>query len=97
MNQKDDDKATAALLLSTDEAVLEKIRRVLTAHPDIVYGIMKRYEEQLMTQQREAEYRQHIQQAMYQREQQAQGMKNVYASNNTAGNVFPDMYKGRYK
>lgn len=91
MNQKDDDKATAALLLSTDEAVLEKIRRVLTAHPDIVYGIMKRYEEQLMTQQRNAEYQRALQQAMYEREKQAQQM---YGTSNT-GQTIQDWLGGK--
>lgn len=96
MNQKDDDKATAALLLSTDEAVLEKIRRVLTAHPDIVYGIMKRYEEQLMTQQREAEYQRALQQAMLQRERDRQSQWHTYPTDNT-GQTIPQWLGDRWK
>lgn len=92
MNQKDDDKATAALLLSTDEAVVEKIRRVLTDHPDIVYGIMKRYEEQLMTQQRNAEYQRALQQSMY--EQQAKHAQQMYGTSNT-GQTIQDWLGGK--
>lgn len=95
MNERDNEKATAKILLSTDEAVVEKIRRVLTDHPEIVYGVMKRYEEQPQLQQREAEYQRALQQAMIQRERQAQGMRNVYTSNNTAGNVFPSIFGGK--
>lgn len=96
MNQKDDDKATASLLLSTDEAVAEKLRRVLMNHPDIIADAMKRIEETLMVRQREAEYQRALQQAMLQREAQAQGARNAYAGN-AAGNVFPNMYRGEYK
>ena len=95
MNEKDDDKATAKLLLSTDEAVAEKIRRVLANNPDIIADAMKRVEETIMMQQREAEYQRALQQAMLQRERQAQGMRNVYTSNNTAGNVFPSIFGGK--
>ena len=92
----DNEKATAKILLSTDEAVVEKIRRVLTDHPEIVYGVMKRYEEQLQLQQREAEYQRALQQAMIQRERQAQGMRNVYASDNT-GQTIPQWLGDRWK
>ena len=82
MNQKDDDKATASLLLSTDEAVAEKIRRVLTQHPDIVYEAMRKYEEHLMIQKREAEYHRALHNAMLQNQAQ-----NTYGSSNTSGQI----------
>lgn len=96
MNQKDDDKATAALLLSTDEAVAEKLRRVLMNNPDIIADAMKRIEETLMTRQREAEYHRALQQSMLHNQNAAQQARNAYAGN-AAGNVFPNMYRGEYK
>ena len=92
----DNEKATAKILLSTDEAVLEKIRRVLTDHPEIVHGIMKRYEEQLMAQQREAEYQRALQQAMLQRERDRQSQWQTYPKDNT-GQTIPQWLGDKWK
>ena len=91
----DNEKATAKILLSTDEAVLEKIRRVLTDHPEIVHGIMKRYEEQLMTQQREAEYKRALQQSMLNNPHAAQRF-HTYTTDNT-GQTIPQWLGDRWK
>jgi hypothetical protein len=88
MNQKDDDKATASLLLSTDEAVAEKIRRVLANNPDIIAEAMKKVEESLMIRQREAEYARALQNAMLQNQAQ-----NTYGSSNT-GMTIPQWLGG---
>jgi len=82
MNQQDDDKATAKLLLSTDEAVAEKIRRVLTNNPDIIADAMKNVEELLMIRQREAEYQRALQQSMMRSQRQ-----QTYATANTSGQI----------
>lgn len=98
MNQKDDDKATASLLLSTDEAVAEKIRRVLANNPDIIADAMKKVEESLMIRHREAEYQRALQNAMMQREAQAQQVRNTYATSNTPGllnNTYNNSYGGK--
>lgn len=96
MNERDNEKATAKILLSTDEAVVEKIRRVLTDHPEIVYGVMKRYEEQLQLQQREAEYQRALQQATL-RQQQRQGQWQTYATDNTYPPFDPLDPRSRWK
>jgi Mg2+ and Co2+ transporter CorA len=89
MNQKDDDKATASLLLSTDEAVAEKIRRVLANNPDIIADAMKKVEESLMIRHREAEYARALGQSMMQtKNQAAQNMfNNTFATSNTSGQI----------
>lgn len=77
MNQQDDDKATASLLLSTDEAVAEKLRRVLMNHPAILRETIKNM------QLEDERQRYELQRQMYQHQQQAamqaQGMRNAYA------------------
>ena len=71
MKKQDDDKATAALLLSTDEAVAEKIRRVLANNPDIIAEAMKKAEEAIMIQRRQAEYARALNQSMMATQQAA--------------------------
>lgn len=96
MNQKDDDKATASLLLSTDEAVAEKIRRVLANHPEIVAEAMKKVEESLMIRHREAEYQRALHQSMM--HNQAQQARNTFATSNTSGllsNTYNNSYGGK--
>jgi hypothetical protein len=99
MPTTNDDKATASLLLSTDEAVAEKIRRVLANNPDIIADAMKKVEESLMIRQREAEYQRALQNAMMQREAQAQQqIRNVYSTSNTSGllnNTYNNAYGGK--
>lgn len=99
MNQKDDDKATAALLLSTDEAVAEKLRRVLTNNPDIVADAMKRVEETLMMRQREAEYARALSQSMMNTKNAVASsmLNNTFATSNTPGllsNTYNNAYGG---
>jgi uncharacterized protein with PIN domain len=96
MKKQDDDKATASLLLSTDEAVAEKIRRVLANNPDIIADAMKKVEESLMIRQREAEYARALHQSMMQN--QAQQVRNTYATSNTSGllsNTYNNAYGGK--
>jgi hypothetical protein len=76
MNQQDDDKATAKLLLSTDEAVAEKIRRVLMNHPAILRETIKNM------QLEDERQRYDLQRQMYMNSQaaqsQAQAQNAVY-------------------
>lgn len=83
MKKQDDDKATASLLLSTDEAVAEKIRRVLANNPDIIAEAMRKVEESLMIQKRDAEYRRALQQSMLQNQAQNAYTYQTYQTNNT--------------
>lgn len=94
MKKQDDDKATASLLLSTDEAVAEKIRRVLANNPDIIAEAMKKVEDSLMIRQREAEYQRALHQSMMQNQAQQQ-IRNVYSTSNTSGQIAGDKL-GRY-
>lgn len=89
MNQKDDDKATASLLLSTDEAVAEKIRRVLANNPDIIAEAMKRAEEAIMYQHRQQQYAQALNQSMMQTKNHiASGLLNhTFTAGNTSGQI----------
>lgn len=100
MPTTNDDKATASLLLSTDEAVAEKIRRVLTQHPEIVAEAMKRVEETIMMQRKQAEYQRALHQSMMATNQAAaaRAMNSTYASSNTSGllsNTYNNSYGGK--
>jgi hypothetical protein len=77
MNQKDDDKATASLLLSTDEAVAEKIRRVLMDNPAILRETIQNMHLQDEMRNRE------LQRQMYQQQAAQQQAYNTYASSHT--------------
>ncbi len=79
----DNEKATAKILLSTDEAVVEKIRRVLMQHPEIVFDVMRQREEYLMMQKRQEEYNRHLQQSMLNQNTANQYTYRTYQTDNT--------------
>lgn len=96
----DNEKATAKILLSTDEAVVEKIRRVLTDHPEIVFEVMRQHEEQLMIRQREAEYARALSQSMMNTKNAVASsmLNNTFATSNTPGllsNTYNNAYGGK--
>ena len=74
MNEKDNNKANAAILLSADEAVAKKILDVLMKHPDVLRNAIKQMH--LEDERRQQE----IRNQMYQQSvaAQAQGMRNAY-------------------
>lgn len=81
MNQQDDDKATAKLLLSTDEAVAEKIRRVLMDHPAILRETiqnMQMQDERTRYDMQRQIYEQQIAAHQQRTATQAQIMRNAY-------------------
>ena len=81
----ENDKATAKILLSADEAVAKKIRDVLMKNPDIVRDVIKnmQMDDERITQQiRNQMYQQSVaQQTAYQQQtaMQAQQQYNAYA------------------
>lgn len=81
MNQQDDDKATAKLLLSTDEAVAEKLRRVLMNHPDLMRDAIKnmQMDDERRTQEiRNQMYQQSVAQQTAYQQQAALQARNAY-------------------
>lgn len=94
MNERDNNKANAAVLLSADEAVEKKILDVLLKHPHIIQKALDTLERERMAYQSQ-QYQQALNQSMLQNQQNiaAQQLRNVYTSNNTAGNVFPSIFK----
>jgi hypothetical protein len=95
MNERDNNKANAAVLLSADEAVEKKILDVLLKHPHIIQQALDTLERQQMTHQSQ-QYQNALQQSMLNSQNARQGqIANVYTSNNTAGNVFPNIFGGK--
>lgn len=96
MNERDNNKANAAVLLSADEAVEKKILDVLLKHPHIIQKALDTLERERMAYQAQ-QYQTAIGQSMMQTQQNiaAQQLRNVYTSNTTAGNVFPSIFGGK--
>jgi hypothetical protein len=93
MNERDNNKANAAVLLSADEAVEKKILDVLLKHPHIIQKALDTLERDRMAYQSQ-QYQNALQQSMLHNQNAMQGqIANVYTSNNTAGNVFPNIFK----
>ena len=93
MNERDNNKANAAILLSADEAVEKKILDVLLKHPHIIQKALDTLERERMAYQSQ-QYQTALQQSMLHNQNARQGqLANVYTSNNTAGNVFPSIFK----
>ena len=86
MNEQDNNKANAAILLSADEAVEKKIIAVLTKHPHIIQQALDTIERERMAYQAQ-QYQQSLAQSMAQTKQQiaAQMMNATFTTGNTSG------------
>jgi hypothetical protein len=84
MNEQENNKANAAILLSADEAVEKKIIAVLTKHPHIIRQALDTIERERLAQQAQ-QYQNALGQSMVNTKQQvAQNvLGGTYTSNNT--------------
>lgn len=99
MNEKDNNKANAAILLSADEAVEKKIIGVLLKHPHIIQNALDTLERERMAYQAQ-QYQNSLAQSMMQTKQQvaAQMVNSTFATSNTAGllsNTYNNAYGGK--
>ena len=99
MNEQENNKANAAILLSADEAVEKKIIAVLTKHPHIIQQALDTIERERMAYQSQ-QYQQHLNQAMLDtKNKMAQGLLNrTFTTSNTSGllsNTYNNTYGGK--
>lgn len=88
MNEKDNNKANAAILLSADEAVEKKILAVLTKHPHLIQQALDTLERDQMARQAH-QYQTALQQSMLNTKNAAAQsiLGGTFASNNTSGAI----------
>lgn len=99
MNEKDNNKANAAVLLSADEAVEKKILAVLVKNPHLIQQALDTLERERMAYQAQ-QYQNSLAQSMMQTKQQvaAQMVNSTFATSNTAGllsNTYNNSYGGK--
>ncbi len=88
MNEQENNKANAAILLSADEAVEKKIIAVLLKNPQLIQNALDTIERERQALQAQ-QYQNALAQSMAQTKQQlaAQMMNATFTSNNTTGQI----------
>lgn len=99
MNEKDNNKANAAILLSADEAVEKKIVAILVKNPQLIQNALDTIERERMAHQAQ-QYQNALGQSMMNTKQNiAQNMLNsTFATSNTSGllsNTYNNAYGGK--
>lgn len=98
MNEKDNNKANAAILLSADEAVEKKILAVLTKHPHLIQQALDTIERERMAHQAQLYQNSLAKSMMNTKNAAAQSiLGGTFASNNTGGQNIPQWLGDRWK
>jgi uncharacterized protein with von Willebrand factor type A (vWA) domain len=87
MNEKDNNKANAAILLSADEAVEKKILAVLLKNPQLIQNALDTLERERMAYQSQQYQNSLAQSMMNTKNQMAQQIYNSQFASNTSGQI----------